>query len=153
MCCVPGTVLIALCALCHLFVTTALGGRDTFVPILDLKEISLRGYTATCYSAQWRAGGLQRCKLNGGAPRSRPRGICVQPPVILCHSAPFLLSAWHCWNSSPSLDLRRKRRTDGRRRTENCIENTMSMKRHLSFVVDSIQPSTSYLFKEGFFPF
>lgn len=51
MCCVPGTVLIALCALCHLFVTTALGGRDTFVPILDLKEISLRGYTATCYSA------------------------------------------------------------------------------------------------------
>ena len=40
-CCVPGTVLIAFCALCHLFVTTVLGDRDTFVPTLDLKEIKL----------------------------------------------------------------------------------------------------------------
>ena len=69
----------------------------------------------------------------------------------LSSCAPFLLTAWHCWNSSPGLDLHRKRRTDGRRWTENCIENPMSMKRHLSFVVDSIQPSTCYLFKEGFF--
>lgn len=77
--------------------------------------------------------------------------VCSYPSSCVTVLPSF--SAWHCWNSSPSLDLHRKRRTDGGRWTENCIENTMSMKRHLSFVVDSIQPSTCYLSKEAVFPF